>query len=72
MDAFDVLRLQNVAYVQSQIACAMVELEAMKWANVSRREQGLSLAYSEEAYTKLIDFYQLGHNAVLTNLHRGL
>ena len=72
MDAFDVLKMQNVAYVQSQIATAMVELEAMKWANVNRREQGLSLAYTEEAFASLIDKYQLGHNAVVTNLHRGL
>ncbi len=62
---------RNVAYVNSQLMCAMVELEAMKSANRSRERQNLALAYSEGDFRSLIDKYQMGHNSVVTNLNEG-
>ena len=72
MDSFDVLKLLNMTYQESQIACALIELEAMKVANLTRERDGQSPAYREEAFMALIDKYQLSHNAVLTNLYSGL
>jgi len=72
MDSFDVVRMQNIAYVDSQIACAYVELEAMKAENSQRERQGQALAWNYDEFFSLIIKYQLGHNSVLSNLHGGL
>lgn len=58
----------NAAFVFSQTACALIEMEAMKAANAERESQGYSLAYDEEAFLALIDRYAIHHNAVLTQL----
>ena len=70
MNSEDVVRMQNIAYVITQMTSAMIELEAMKAANTTRSIQGEALAYSEQAFVELIDKYQLSHNAVITNLHQ--
>jgi hypothetical protein len=72
MDDYGIIKLQNVAYVNSQIASAMIELEAMKAENMQREHMGQSMAWDESSFTSLIDKYQLGHNSVLTNLQNGL
>ena len=72
MDDRSILKLQNIAYVNSQIASAMIELEAMKATNQERYRKGQSDAWDEEAFISLIDKYQLNHNAVITNLHQGV
>ena len=72
MDCYDVIRMQNVAYVLNLVALAQVRMAGMDAENQSRLIRQESLAYDEEAFSKLIDECQLGHNAVLTNLHSGL
>lgn len=69
MDSWDILKLQNITYAQSQIACGMVELEAMKAAN---RQYSHDEPYTEKDFRAIIDKYQMSHNAVLTNLQHGL
>ncbi len=56
---------QAAAFVQSQTACALAEIEAMKAANVSRDQQGHSHAYGEEAFLAVPDQFGIGHNAVV-------
>ena len=72
MDDFGIIKLQNIAYVNSQIASALIELEAMKSENAEAERHGHSLAWSYNEFCSLIDKYQLGHNAVLTNFQNGL
>ena len=71
MDSYDIIKLQNISYVNSQIVCAQIELVAMEAANAERWALGHSLAYSEAAFLAIIDKYQLHHNGVITNLHLG-
>jgi hypothetical protein len=56
---------EKVAYIQSQTACALLEMEAMKVENLQRINQGLSVAYGEDAFMKVISNYGIGHNSVL-------
>lgn len=72
MDSFDVLRLHNIAYVQTQTAAALIEMEGMKAFNSERERHGYAPGYDETAFLCLIDKYQLGHNSVITNLTIGL
>ena len=60
--------IQRAAFVFSQTACMLVEMEAMKVANRKRQDQGYSDAYGEEEFHALIDRYGLGHNSVLSTL----
>lgn len=56
---------QSAAYIQSQTACMLAELESMKAANRVRAMQGYSDAYGEEEFLALPDRYGLGHNTVV-------
>ena len=69
MNDYDIIKLQNIAYVNSQIACAQIELAAMQAENTDRFFKGESPAYQGKEFMALIDRYQLGHNSVVTNLH---
>jgi hypothetical protein len=60
--------LGKVAYVNSQIACAFIELEAMKSENQLALLQGISPAWSYAEFMKLLDKYQLTHDLVINNL----
>lgn len=60
---------QNLVYLQTQIACAYCELEAMKAENQQRAVLGQSVAYNEAAFMDIITKYGLGHNAVITFLY---
>lgn len=55
---------QQVAFLNSQVACAMIELEAMKSANLERTMQNESLAYDEIDFFNLIKKYDLEYNDV--------
>ena len=72
MDSYDILKLQNIAYVMTQNTSAQVELNAMLAANQERERRGESVAYNYETIMEIIDKYQLSHNAVIINLHRGI
>jgi hypothetical protein len=56
---------ETVAYVHSQTACALIELEAMKAENAYRAMRGETQAYSEQAFSDLIVHYGIHHNAVI-------
>ena len=56
---------QKAAYIHSQVACAMIEMFAMKAANHEREQQGYAHAYGEDAFMELIDRYGISHNAVI-------
>lgn len=63
---------QEAAFLMSQTACMLVEMEAMKVANVEREQRGLSPAYNEGHFQELIEKYGAHHNAALTTLRGGL
>ena len=52
----------------SQVACALIELEAMKAANYQRAQLGRAQEYSEDAIVSLINKYHLDHNSVIEKL----
>ncbi len=56
----------KAAYIQSQVACALLEMEAMKALNMERDHRQQALAYDEEAFLAVIQKYGIHHNAVLT------
>ena len=56
-------------YMDSQIACALIEMESMKAMNYERDAQGLAQAYNEEAFLDLIEKYGIHHNAVIGWFH---
>lgn len=60
---------QSASFVNSQAACMLVAMEAMKAANERRRQQELSDAYGEDEFLALIDIYGCGHNTVVAILH---
>ncbi len=59
---------QRIAYIQSQIACALIELEAMKAENLARIFDMKAQAYTEKDFMALIDKYYLHHNGVMSEL----
>jgi hypothetical protein len=60
---------QKAAYLNSQVACALIEMAAMKAANSFREMQGYTIAYGEEAFHELITKYGIHHNAAMTLFH---
>lgn len=67
MEAF---QLQEHAKQLNDFAAAMIELEAMKVANVERESQGLSPAYGEEQFRDLLSMYGLGYNENIEKARR--
>lgn len=59
---------KRVAYINAQVACAMIELEAMKQANRDREAKGLSPAYDDAAFMQLQVSYGIHHNEVVSYL----
>ena len=57
---------QQAAYVMSQVACALIEMNAMIATNTERERNGWAPAYNEIAFLQLHEKYCIGHNAVLT------
>ena len=57
------MQKEKIAYLMSQIACAQIEMEAMKMANREKLTPGF--AYGEKDFRALIDKYGISHNAVL-------
>lgn len=56
---------QKAAYIQSQSACALIEMHAMAAENSEREQQGLAQAYDGEAFMEVIERYGIHHNAVM-------
>jgi hypothetical protein len=62
---------ERAAFLMSQTACMLVEMEAMKAANRKRQMNDHSDAYGEDEFLALIEKYGTGHNAALTTLRGG-
>lgn len=56
---------ERAVFLMSQTACALIEMEGMKAANIERESHGYALAYGEEAFLALIEKYGIHHNAAL-------
>jgi hypothetical protein len=61
--------MDNAAYLNSQVACAMIEAMGMQAENEQRKANGLSMAYVEKDFIALIDRYGLGTNSVISLLN---
>jgi len=59
---------EKVAYINGQIACALIEMESMKAANKEKLTPGL--AYGEKDFFSLIGKYRISHNAILGYLYQ--
>ena len=45
--------VMRAAYLNAEVACALIELESMKVDNMERENAGLSYAYGEQAFMDL-------------------
>lgn len=55
---------QKAAYVNAQVACAMIEAMGMQAENMGRVHRGTAMAYNDEHFSALIEKYGLHHNAI--------
>jgi hypothetical protein len=60
---------QSAAYLFSQSACALAEIEGMKAENAIRGMRGEPLAYNEAAFIAVIDNYGIHHNGAVALLN---
>jgi hypothetical protein len=60
---------QKAAFVNSQVACALIEAMGMQAENQQRTNRGHSIAYGEDAFAALIEKYGIHHNAVHSYTH---
>jgi hypothetical protein len=65
----DETTLKRITYLQSQIACAMIESDGMKAENEIRKSQGFALAYNEKHFQDILLKYGIHHNAVIEFLY---
>lgn len=59
---------ERVAYINSQVACALIVMEGMKAENTYREMRGETIAYGDKAFNAVIDQHGIGHNAVMACL----
>ena len=59
---------ESVAMVMANCARAMILAMGMQAENQARAAVGLSVAYPEEAFSKLVEENDLGYNSVITLL----
>lgn len=62
--------LKEHAYFMSESTCALIEAMGMQAENKQREHRGESMAYVEADFAKLLEKYQLGHNAVIGGFYR--
>ena len=61
--------MDKVAFLNSQITCAMIEAMGMQARNKIELNKGMDIIYNQEDFLALIDKYGLGHNSVITYLN---
>jgi len=66
----DMTEEQSVAFIQSQVVCAQIELAGMQAENKQRELLGQSLAYVQSDFTDLQNRYEIGYNDVMGYFHR--
>lgn len=59
---------QTAAFLNSQVACAMIEAMGMQAENQQRAVLGYSMAYTAEDFAAIADRYGIDCNAALTTL----
>ncbi len=59
---------QRIAFINSQIVCAMAEIEGMKAENHGRVHRGEAIAYVDEDFFGIVDKFGLSHNRVIMYL----
>jgi len=69
MDGYDIIKLQNIAYINAQIVSATMEMEGMKAENSQHQD---NQPYGEKQFFALIERYGLGHNSIVTKLNEEL
>lgn len=62
--------LERVAFINSQTACMLAEMNAMIAHNQSQVACGGSQFYTEQAFLDLPDKYRISYNAVIEFFHR--
>lgn len=55
---------QKAAYVNSQVACAMIEALGMQAQNLAALHQGGGVKYLKDDFDELLNKYGIHHNAV--------
>ena len=62
---------KRIAFLNSQIACALIEAQGMTAQNeeAKLRDGGRQLPYLAHNFIELIERYRIGHNDVLTILN---
>jgi len=60
--------MDKITFINSQIACAMIEAMGMTAQNEQRKHQGTDMDYKMNDFLELINKYDLGHNSIITYL----
>jgi len=60
----------QAAYVSSQTACALIEMEGMKAENQNCAINNMPPQYVQRDFLSLLDKYQLYHNSVVGFLNQ--
>lgn len=60
---------QKVVYINSQVICAQIEMEAMKVENRRNEIGGFSPTYVGEDFRDIVGRFGISHNAVLGIFH---
>lgn len=55
---------ERIAFCNSQVACALIEMESMKAENDRQKHLGCAPFYLEEDFKNLITKYGIDHNGV--------
>lgn len=64
-------QMRQVAMVLANVACATAEIESMKAANRTAKEQGRADHYGEAAFLQVIERNAIHQNAVVMTLNQG-
>ena len=57
---------ERAAFINSQVACALIDLAGMQAENNARQQLGQALAYQEDSFQVMMRKYLIEHNEVLT------
>ena len=68
----DVQRLVNASYVFGMAVGCQCEMISMRIENQERLEQGHSIAHDASAFLDLLENWGMNHNAIMTNLNKGI
>ena len=57
---------ERAAFINSQVACALIDLAGMQAENTARQILGQAPAYQEDSFQVMMRKYLIEHNEVLT------